>query len=74
MLKVRNLLDYTNLLSPNDYEKNDKLTFSTIFNNILNCAICGRYRNFEKPKISYPLEKTLVISIICSKWKNEELL
>ena len=26
----------------------------------------------EKPKISYLLEKTLVVSIICSKCKNED--
>ena len=32
--------------------------------------ICGKYRKFEKPKISYLLEKTLVLSIICSKYKN----
>ena len=25
MLKVKSLLDYTNLFSPNDYEKNDKI-------------------------------------------------
>ena len=25
MLKVKGLLDYTNLLSPNEYEKNDKV-------------------------------------------------
>ena len=36
------------------------------------CVICGKYRNFEKPKISYLLEKTLVLSIICSKCKNED--
>ena len=30
------------------------------------CAICGKYRKFEKPKISYILGKTLVLSIICS--------
>ena len=35
------------------------------------CVICGKYRKFEKPKISYLLEKTLVLSIICSKCKNE---
>ena len=28
--------------------------------------------NFEKPKTSYPLEKTLVLSIVCSKCKNED--
>ena len=38
----------------------------------LYCIICGKYRKFEKPKISYLLEKTLVLSIICSKCKNED--
>ena len=36
------------------------------------CIICGKYRKFEKPKISYLLEKILVLSIICSKRKNED--
>ena len=34
--------------------------------------ICGKYRKCEKPKMSYLLEKTLVLSIICSKFKNED--
>ena len=34
-------------------------------------VICGKYRKFEKPKISYLLEETLVLSI-CSKCKNED--
>ena len=38
----------------------------------LYCVICGKYRKFEKPKISHLLEKTLVLSIICSKCKNED--
>ena len=38
----------------------------------LYCIICGKYRKFEKPKISHLLEKTLVLSIICSKCKNED--
>ena len=38
----------------------------------LYCIICGKYKKFEKPKISYLLEKTLVLSIICSKCKNED--
>ena len=38
----------------------------------LYCVICGKYRKFEKPKISYLLEKILVLSIICSKCKNED--
>ena len=36
------------------------------------CVICGKYRKFEKPKISYLLEKTLVLSNIYSKCKNED--
>ena len=36
------------------------------------CVICGTYRKFEKPKISHLLEKTLVLSIICSKCRNED--
>ena len=35
----------------------------------LYCVICGKYRKFEKPKISYLLEKTSLLSIICSKCK-----
>ena len=38
----------------------------------LYCIICSKYRKFEKSKISYLLEKTLVLSIICSKCKNED--
>ena len=37
----------------------------------LYCVIWGRYRKFEKPKISYLLEKTVVLSINCSKCKDE---
>ena len=37
----------------------------------LYCVICGKYRKFEKPKISYIIEKTLVLYIICSKSRNE---
>ena len=38
----------------------------------LYCVICGKYRKIKKPKISYIFEKTLVLSIICSKGKNED--
>ena len=37
----------------------------------LYCVICSKYRKFEKSKISHLLEKTLVLSITCSKCKNE---
>ena len=36
------------------------------------CVNCGNYTKFEKPKISYILEKTLVLSVICSKCRNED--
>ena len=38
----------------------------------LYCVICGKSRKFEKPKILYLLEKTLVIPIICSKCMSED--
>ena len=34
------------------------------------CVICGKYRKFGK--LLYLLGKTLVLSIICSKCKNED--
>ena len=34
-------------------------------------VICGKYRKFKNPKISYIFELT-VFSIICSKCKNED--
>ena len=38
----------------------------------LYCVICFKYWKFEKPKILHLLEKTLVLSAICSKYKNED--
>ena len=38
----------------------------------LYCVICAKYRKFEKPKISYLLEKTPVLFIICSKCNRED--
>ena len=38
----------------------------------LYCVICGKYKKFEKLKMSYLLEKTLVLSVTFSKCKNEE--
>ena len=36
------------------------------------CVICLKYRKSGKPEISYLIEKTLVLSIICSKCKKED--
>ena len=38
----------------------------------LYCIIWGKYKKSEKPKISYLLEKTLVLCITCNKCKNED--
>ena len=38
----------------------------------LYCVICRKYKKFEKPKVSYMLEKTLALSTIWSKYKNED--
>ena len=34
--------------------------------------ILGKYRKFKNPKISYIFIKALVLSIVCSKFKNED--
>ena len=39
----------------------------------LYCIICSKYRKFEKSKISYLLEKTLVLSTIWCKRKNKDV-
>ena len=72
MLKSKTLLEYTKLFSPNDYEKNMKKFSLQKKTKKLYCIICGKYRKYEKPKISYLLEKRLILSIICSKCKNED--
>ena len=39
----------------------------------LYCIICGKYRKFKNPKLTYIFEKNiLVFSIISSKCKNED--
>ena len=72
MLKGKSLPDYTNLFSPSDYEKNDKKN-TKIFSitkkiKKLYCVICAECQKFEKPKISYLLEKTLILNI--DSWFN----
>ena len=35
------------------------------------CINCKKYKKFVKPKISYICYKTLLLSSICNKFKNE---
>ena len=72
-LKVKSFPNYTNLYPPNNY-CNDSTEIFSITKKMkkLYCVVCGRYRKSEKPKISYLLEKTLALYIICSKCKNED--
>ena len=38
----------------------------------LYCVNYRKYRKFKNPKISYIFEKTLVLSITCSKCRKED--
>ena len=35
-------------------------------------VICGKFRKFKNSKALYIFEKTLILSTICSKCKNED--
>ena len=74
VLRGKSLLGYTNLFYPNDYGNNNSNN-SKIFSlfeimKILFCVICCNYRKFEKPKISYLLDKKFFLSIISNKTQN----
>ena len=36
------------------------------------CVVCGKFKKFKNPKLSYILQKTLVLSIICSKCDSKD--
>ena len=72
LLKGKSLPDYKNFFSPNGYKNNDKITLTKKMEKLYYCFICRKYRKFEKLKISYLFGKTFVLSVICSKWKNED--
>ena len=66
----KSLLDYKNLFSPDDHEQNDN-TKKNEKDEKIYCVISGKYRKSEEPRISYLLEKILVLSHICSTCKSE---
>ena len=75
MLKCKNLLGYINLFFPNKYEKNDKIIlkyFQYIRRLRWKNLFVENIGNFKTLKISYILEKTVVLPIICSKCQNED--
>ena len=66
ILKGKNLLHYINLFSAIECEKIDKIMQMEEKKPKMKmektyCAICGKYRKFKSDKISYMLEKTLVL-------------
>ena len=36
------------------------------------CTVCGKYKKFKNPKISFIFEKILVLSIICSNYGSKD--
>ena len=57
MLKGKCLLEYTNLFSPNDYEKNDKIILKYFQQNIklvkMYYNVCNKYRKLQKITTKY---------------------
>ena len=64
MLKGKSLLDCTNLFSLHDYEKNDEIMLKYF-------QWLKRWKKKYIALFVISIEKTLVLSIICSKCKNE---
>ena len=76
MWKDESFLEYINSFSSNNYEKNDKTIikhFQYIFKmkNTF-CVVCSKSQKLKNPKISYIFKKTLVLSIIFSKFESKD--
>ena len=72
LFKGKSLPDYRSLFSPNGYKNNDKIILTKKMEKLYCCFTCRGYRKFEKLKTWYLLEKIFALSVICSKWKNED--
>ena len=70
MWKGKSLLDYANFLTPNDYEKDDKII--KVKMRKIYCTKCNKCKDFKKPKISYICKKALYLSSICNKCGSED--
>ena len=76
MLKGKSLLEYTNLFSPNDYEKNDKIISKHFQQNLnkLKCIVTfvTNIENLKrKTKMSNILKKTLSLCFVYRKCGHE---
>ena len=78
MLKGKSLLDYTNIFSPNGYEKYDR-TILKYFHYLERLRqkkyivlFVVRIENLKIPKYHTFSKKTLVLSIICSKCGSKD--
>ena len=68
MLPGKALLDYTNLLSPNDYKKNDEVLFNYFKDNMVEEASIGfRLRKTEETR-TYLLEEIEHNDLISEKY------
>ena len=74
MPNSKGLLDYGNLFSPNEYEKNDKilLKYFKVKMKRIYCIKCDKYRKFKNPKISCIFDKTVVLYIVWDKCGNND--
>ena len=76
MFKGKSFLDYTNLFSPNKYEKNNNIIlkyFQQLKKLRSYCNICGNYRKLKIPKLFS--KNDYVFPIICNKcrYENEKI-
>ena len=78
MLKSKSLIAYTNLFSPDKYEKNYKVIQEIMRNlfyeqNTTNCCIkCNKYRKFKNPKILWIYYKTEFFLLSVVKCSNND--
>ena len=79
MLKGEKLLDYTNVLSLNQYDKNDKIIlkcFQLLHYKCQDEKNCGtnfkKFEEFKNPKISYMFNNALGLSSVCDKYVSKD--
>ena len=61
-MNIKVMIKYTKIFSITKTVKTKKIY----------CVICGKYRKFRNPKISYIFVKILLLPVISSKCENED--